>query len=125
MALTEAGREPRPGLAIGLLRWPAIAVAGLLVLAPLALVVYQSFLSDPFFTPTASFTLDAYRFVLDDPDFWRALWTTLALAAGMTMIAVCIGTVLAFIMVRTDVPGRSFLEILPLVPIFTSAVVLA
>jgi iron(III) transport system permease protein len=125
MALTETRREPRPGLAIGLLRWPAIAVAGLLVLAPLTLVVYQSFLSDPFFTPTASFTLDAYRFVLADPDFWRALWTTLALAAGMTVIAVPIGAVLAFLIVRTDLPGRRWLELLLMVPVFSSAVVLA
>jgi iron(III) transport system permease protein len=125
MALTEVRREPRPGLAIGLLRWPAIAVAGLLVLAPLALVVYQSFLSDPFFTPTASFTLDAYRFVVDDPDFWRALWTTLALAAGMTAIAVPIGAVLAFLVVRTDLPGRRWLELLLMIPVFSSAVVLA
>jgi iron(III) transport system permease protein len=125
MAAADWTTAPSAGLGVAFLRVPAIGIAMVLVLCPILLVVYQSFLSDPFFTPSAQFTLDAYRFVLEDPDFWRALWTTLALAAGMTVIAVCIGTVLAFIMVRTDVPGRSFLEILLLVPIFTSAVVLA
>ena len=43
----------------------------------------------------------------------------------MTVIAVPIGTLLAFIMVRTDVPGRAWLEPLLLVPIFCSALVLA
>ena len=43
----------------------------------------------------------------------------------MTVIAVPFGTLLAFIMVRTDVPGRRLLEPLLLVPIFFSAVVLA
>ena len=105
MASADWATKPPAGLGTAALRAPAIGVAIVLVLCPILLVVYQSFLSDPFFTPSAQFTLDAYRFVLEDPDFWRALWTTLALAAGMTLIAVSIGTVLAFIMVRTDVPG--------------------
>src|SRR6266850_98957 len=125
MASADWTGGPPGGAGVAALRIPAIGVASVVVLCPILLVVYQSFLSDPFFTPSAQLTLDAYRFVLQDPDFWRALWTTLALAAGMTVIAVSIGTVLAFIMVRTDVPGRRWLEVLLLVPIFTSAVVLA
>ncbi|MFO1059243.1 MAG: iron ABC transporter permease [Dongiaceae bacterium] len=125
MSIASARRAPRPGPGVGLLRWPAIAVAGLAVAAPLALIVYQSFLSDPFFTPSASVTLDAWRFVLADPDFWRALWTTLALAAGMTVIAVPVGAILAFLVVRTDLPGRRWLELALMIPVFSSAVVLA
>ena len=41
------------------------------------------------------------------------------------MIAVPLGAVLAFLMVRTDVPGREWLEPVILIPIFVSAVVLA
>src|SRR2546430_7620816 len=51
--------------------------------------------------------------------------TTLSLACGMTAIAVPLGAILAFLIVRTDVPGRDWLEVLILVPIFVSAVVLA
>ena len=43
----------------------------------------------------------------------------------MTMIAVPLGAGLAFLMVRTDVPGRDWLEPVILIPIFVSAVVLA
>ncbi len=126
MAAASLGEAaPRAGAGAGVLRLPAILVAAVLVLSPLLLVLYQSFLSDPFFTPTAKPTLEAYQFIFQDPDFWRAFQTTLEVAAGMTVIAVPIGTLLAFIMVRTDVPGRAWLEPLLLVPIFCSALVLA
>jgi iron(III) transport system permease protein len=126
MAVALKGMQaPKVGLPAAALRAPVIVVTSVLVLAPLLLVLYPSFLSDPFFMPSASLTLDAYRFVLADSEFWRALGTTLALACGMAVIAVPIGTAMAFIMVRTDVPGRDWLEPLLLVPVFCSAIVLA
>ena len=63
--------------------------------------------------------------MLSEEDFWTAFFTTAAIAAGMTVIAVPLGAVLAFLMVRTDVPARGLLEPLILVPIFVSAVVIA
>ena len=47
------------------------------------------------------------------------------IAGGMAAIAVPLGALLAFLMVRTDVPGRNYLEPLILIPIFVSAVVIA
>jgi iron(III) transport system permease protein len=102
-----------------------IGVTALAVLAPLSLVFYQSFLTAPFFQPSAALSLGAYEFVFADADFWNAFITTVLLAAGMTVIAVPLGAGLAFLMVRTDVPGRNWLEPVILVPIFVSAVVLA
>jgi iron(III) transport system permease protein len=106
-------------------RYLVIALTALAVLAPLSLVFYQSFLTGPFFQPTATLSLDAYRFVFTDSDFWLAFGTTLLIAAGMAIIAVPLGAMLAFLIVRTDVPGRSWLEPFVLVPIFVSAVVIA
>jgi iron(III) transport system permease protein len=106
-------------------RFLIIALTALVVLAPLSLVFYQSVLTAPFFQATARLSLSAYTFVFADPEYWTALFTTLAVAAGMTAIAVPLGAVLAFLMVRTDIPGRSWLEPVILVPIFVSAVVLA
>lgn len=108
-----------------LFRFVTIALAIVAVLAPVLLIVYQSFLSGPFFQPRTHLTLDAYRFILEDDDFWEALRTSLFLAIGMTVIAVPIGVVLAFLVVRTDVPGRDWLEPLVIIPTFMSAVVLA
>jgi iron(III) transport system permease protein len=106
-------------------RLVVIAITALAVMAPLSLVVYQSFLDAPFFDPSAQLGLDAYQFVFTEDDFWTALWTTLALCSGMAVIAVPLGAVLAFLMVRTDLPGRRWLEPLILIPVFVSAVVIA
>jgi iron(III) transport system permease protein len=106
-------------------RFLIIGLTAVAVLAPLSLVFYQSFLTAPFFQPTAQLSIEAYKFVFADQDFWSAFATTLLLGAGMTIIAVPLGAGLAFLMARTDVPGRSWLEPVILVPIFVSAVVLA
>jgi iron(III) transport system permease protein len=106
-------------------RFVTLALAVLAILAPVLLIIYQSFLSGPFFQPRVHLTLDAYAFILDDEDFWLALRTSLFLAVGMTVIAVPVGVLLAFLVVRTDVPGRDWLEPLVIIPTFMSAVVLA
>ena len=106
-------------------RWSGSAVVAAAILAPIGLIVWQSFQSDPFFMPKAHLDLGAWAYVLGDREFWTALGTTAAIAAGMVAISVPFGAVLAFLFVRTDVPGRRWLEPLILVPIFLSPVVLA
>jgi len=108
-----------------LLRAGAVLGTSAVVLVPLGIVVYQAFLDAPFFQPSARLSLDAFRFVLADPDFHRALWVTGVVAAGMTAIAVPLGTVLALLVVRTDLPGRRIVEPWLLVPMLVSPVVLA
>jgi iron(III) transport system permease protein len=101
-----------------------ISVA-LVVFAPLGLIIYQSFLSEAFFSPTASLSLGAYRYILTNPDFHSAFGTSLLVSTGMTVISVPLGSLLAFLLVRTDLPGKKWLEPWLLVPIFLSPVVLA
>ena len=120
--LAAIGRSAVPFVAY---RFLVIGITAVAVLAPLSLVFYQSFLTGPFFQPSAKLSLDAYRFVFVDDDFWVAFGTTLLIAGGMAAIAVPLGAVLAFLMVRTDVPGRSWLESVILIPIFVSAIVIA
>jgi iron(III) transport system permease protein len=108
-----------------LYRFAVIGLTALAVLAPLSLVFYQSLLTAPFFQPAARLSLNAYAFVLADADFWDAVLTTLMMAGGMTAIAVPFGAGLAFLLVRTDVPGRQWLEPVIMVPVFVSAVVIA
>jgi iron(III) transport system permease protein len=107
------------------LRAPTVLVLAALVLLPVGIVVYQSFLDEPFFAPVARLSLSSYAFILGEPDFKRAFLTTLALAAGMTAIAVPLGAVLAFLVVRTDLPGKSWIEPALLVPIVLSPIVIA
>src|SRR6516164_6527424 len=124
---SHAGAAPTLRLAIPFTfyRFVVIIITAAVVLAPLALVFYQSFLDAPFFQPGARASLYAYRFVFADEDFWVSFGTTLLLASGMTLIAVPLGAALAFLVVRTDIPGRQWLEPIILIPIFVSAVVLA
>lgn len=97
----------------------AVLVA-LFILAPVALIVWQSFLSDAFFNPRARGTFEAYRFVLFDPGFWGALENTVLLSLSMIVIAVPLGSLLAFLVVRTDLPNKRVLEPLVFLPLFMS-----
>jgi iron(III) transport system permease protein len=106
-------------------RLVGVAATAVVVLAPIGLIVYQSLLGAPFFAPDARLSLAAYRYVLTDPDFLDAFRTSCLIAFGMVTIAVPLGGVLAFLVVRTDLPGRGWMEPLLLVPVFLSPIVLA
>lgn len=101
------------------------AVTALFILMPVGLIIWQSFLSGAFFAPNARVTLDDYRFVFSDPGFWSALKNTVLLSLGMIVIAVPLGSLLAFLIIRTDLPGRRIVEPLVFLPLFMSPMVLA
>ncbi|HEY2929725.1 ABC transporter permease [Piscinibacter sp.] len=101
-----------------------ISLAAIAVLLPLSLIAYQSLLDAPFFAPH-KIGLDAFGFIFTDPDFWQAARNSVLIALGMALIALPFGSVLAFLMVRTDLPGRRWIEPLILVPVFVSPMVLA
>ena len=113
------------GLLSGLPRALTIVLTACAVLAPLSLILYQSLLNAPFFDAVKAVGIDAYAFIFADPDFWTALRNSLLIAAGMTVIAVPLGAVLAFVMERTDFPGKRWLEPMLLVPSFVSPMVLS
>src|SRR4051794_24791860 len=102
-----------------------ILVTAAAVLAPLSLILYQSFLTAPFFDARKTLGLDAYRFVFADSDFWQAFGNSIMIATMMVVIAVPLGALLAFLMERTDLPGKRILEPLILIPSFVSPMVLA
>ena len=109
------------------LTWRALTifVTASAVLGPLALIVYQSFLTAPFFDARKTVGLGAYAFVFADSDFWKALLNSVLIATGMTLIAVPLGSILAFVMERTDLPAKRWFEPLILVPSFVSPMVLS
>ncbi|MGZ5079095.1 MAG: ABC transporter permease [Usitatibacter sp.] len=109
------------------LTWRAltILVTATAVLGPLSLILYQSFLTAPFFDARKTAGFGAYAFVFSDGDFWRALKNSVLIASGMTLIAVPLGALLAFVMERTDLPGKRWFEPLILVPSFVSPMVLS
>ena len=123
--VSVAPPRARSGVLTALPRALTIAMTAAAVLAPLSLIVYQSFLSAPFFDAIKHVGVDAYAFIFADDDFWTALANSLLIATGMTLIAVPLGAVLAFVMERTDFPGKRWIEPLILVPSFVSPMVLS
>jgi iron(III) transport system permease protein len=109
------------------LTWRALTIltTAVAVLGPLSLIVYQSFLTAPFFDARKTAGLGAYAFVFADEDFWKALRNSVIIAGGMTLIAVPLGAILAFVMERTDLPFKRWFEPLILVPSFVSPMVLS
>lgn len=105
-------------------RGVVVTLAATAIFLPLLLIFYQSFLNAPFFMPAKELGLDAYRFIFEDPDFSMAFKNAFLLAAGLTAIAVPLGGMLAFLMIRTDLPGRGFITPMLLVPIFVSPMVM-
>ncbi len=106
-------------------RLAVIAALVLFVMTPVGLIIYQSFLDAPFFDKTSRFSLEAYDYVVTDPEFWSAFGTTAIFAFGMVAVAVPLGALLAFLLTRTDLAGRRWLEPIVLVPMFLSSIVLA
>ena len=106
-------------------RQATVAILAIVVLGPLLLVAYQSLLNGPFFLESSRLDLGAYRYVLGGAQFWRAFGTSLVVATGMVAIGVPLGAGLAFLLVRTDLPGHRWIEPLALVPIFLSPIVVA
>jgi iron(III) transport system permease protein len=102
-----------------------ILVTATAVLGPLSLIVYQSLLTAPFFDASKEVGFGAYEFIFRDEDFWKALRNSLMISTGMTLIAVPLGALLAFVMERTDLPGKRWFEPFILVPSFVSPMVLS
>src|SRR5688572_14453866 len=128
LALPSAHLQGGWGGALRSLNWPrgiVVLLTCTAIFLPLFLIFYQSFLSAPFFMPEKSLGLDAYRFIVEDPDFAVAFRNGALLALGLTVIAVPLGGMLAFLMIRTDLPGRSWIAPMLLVPIFVSPMVMA
>ncbi|KVL21502.1 ABC transporter permease [Burkholderia sp. MSMB1826] len=109
----------------GMLRWIVVAVLTVAVALPLGFILFQSLLSAPFFDANKTLGIEGFRFVFSDPDFWSAVKNSFVIAGGMLFISIPLGGVLAFLMVRTDLPGRRWVEPLLLTPVFVSPMVLA
>ena len=101
-----------------------IILTAIAVFMPIGLLCWQSFLNAPFFQPEKNYSLDPYRFIIEDPDFKRAFLNSLYISCGMALVSVPLGGLLSFLMVRTDLPGRRWIEPLLLIPVFVSPMVL-
>ena len=106
----------RPGL-IDLGRWNTIAfglmtlLLVLLTVGPLIVLVLGSFMTRIGYF-VLGFTLDHWKFVLSDPVFIKALRTTLLLGTTAAIVSPLLFSVIAYILVRTRLPGRGMLDLM-------------
>jgi iron(III) transport system permease protein len=106
----------RPGL-IDLGFWNYVAfgavalLLALLTIGPLAILVLGSFMQRIGYL-VLGFTLDHWRLVLTDPVFVKALRTTLILAGSAAITSPLLFSVIAYILVRTRLPGRGMLDLM-------------
>jgi iron(III) transport system permease protein len=83
----------------------------MLTVGPLSILVLGSFMTRIGYF-VLGFTLDNWRLVLSDPVFLKALHTTLILGITAAMVSPLLFSVIAYILVRTRLPGRNALDLM-------------
>ena len=95
-----------------------------IVLGPLLPIIYQSFVDRPLYESGQNLTTVNYQDLLSDPEFMKVIWNSLVFAGGSTLIAQGVGVALAILVGRTNIPFRSFLNSVILLPLFVSHLLL-
>lgn len=108
-------------LQIGWSRWLISAALFLVVaislLCPLVMLVCGSFMKlFGFFHIASPYTLDHWREVLNDPLFFSSLTNSLLLSAGAGFGGVITYAVVAYLLVRSPLPGRGLIDLLAWLP---------
>lgn len=88
-----------------------LCALGFVVLYPLILLILNSFqISRP--GEAARFSLDGWNAALSEPGMLTAIWNTVGLTVVRQLISLPIGILLAWILARTNIPGRNWLPLL-------------
>lgn len=86
-----------------------LASIGSVVLVPLGLLIVNSFqVARP--NEASVYSLDGWRVALSEPGILQALVNTATLTGGRQAIALAVAIVFAWLIARTDLPGRSWLD---------------
>jgi iron(III) transport system permease protein len=99
-----------------------VVIVAFLVLLPLVFLVEESLnIGDPMAFPPQEFGLKNYIAIFDEDI--NVLWNTVIIAVMATVMAILIGFMLAWILTRTNVPGRELLERLMELPYYMTPLV--
>jgi len=105
----------------------ALAALGLLLsflsVYPMAMLLYGSLHSTP---PgmAGEFNLAGYR-ALFERDNLQVMWNTVGISLAKTVLSMALAVLLAWIVARTDTPGRGTLEVLITLPFFIPPILTA
>lgn len=98
---------------------PSVILLLIWMIVPLAMTLYYSFRFYRLLTPerTGWVGFTNYLWFFNSPDFWQALFNTLALVGGVLFITVVLGTLIA-LLIDQPIKGQGFLRILVISPFF-------
>ena len=96
----------------------------LVVVGPVVPVLWASLWSVPLYESGGSLTLDNYRHLLTDSAWWEAVTNSVVFAALTTAGSLVVGTTLAVLLARTNLPGRRLFGGLILLPVALPGLVL-
>ncbi|MBI2087801.1 MAG: iron ABC transporter permease [Deltaproteobacteria bacterium] len=91
-------------------------VAGSLILTPVLIVLFQSLTTTKLAT-YVGFTGENYLRVLTDPEIVPMMKDSLLYALGSATLGTVVGALLAWIVARTNTPGKTLVELMPLYPL--------
>ena len=94
----------------------ASAVAGAAIMTPVLVVMWRSFTSGKLGF-SVGLNLANYLRVFGDKDIFSMLSNSVIYAAGSALLGTVLGAFLAWIVARTNTPGKALVELLPLYPI--------
>jgi iron(III) transport system permease protein len=84
----------------------------------------QKYFSAPSFAALNNLSLDAYRSVLGQPEFGTVVWNSLVLSLGSATLIMLATSVIAWVVVRTRLPGRWLIDNLASLPLVFPGLVL-
>ena len=114
----------RPSRGASLALWAYAAVVGAFIYVPLLIVAINAFNSDPTFGwPPAGFTLDWWDRTLSSQGPRDALVVSLKAGVAATLLALVLGTLLAFALTRFRFFGRGTVSLLVVLPIALPGIV--
>jgi len=99
----------------------------IIVLLPFLVLVWsslQKFYSAPSWAALQRVSLDSYRAVLDNPQFGEVVWNSVLLAFASATTVMLVSAVIAWVVLRTKVPGRWMLDNLASLPLVFPGLVL-
>jgi putative spermidine/putrescine transport system permease protein len=116
------GRGPdQAGLGLRTFVWSMLIV----ISAPTLLMIPLSFGSGGLNWPPQGFTLHWYEIVLQSPVWTQAMLRSLMVGLGTGLLAMLIGTPAAFLLVRSEIPGKAAWLAFVLSPIVVPRMIIA
>jgi len=106
-------------------QWSIVIVTIVLVLFPAWPLFVQAFTDKPLYDVTRQFSFSNVIRTFTSQELLGVVGTTAIYGVLSTLLAVVLGTVLALLITRTDMPGKALVSSLVLIPFFVSPLVLA